>query len=70
MSERYGDVETRVLLAEMAGRTTVRSLSVGIGVGTGRIQEALWRLRAAGLVTWEIGRQGTRRPLVKVVALR
>lgn len=63
-----GDLDTRVLLAVIAAdRSTVSSVARDTGRARSLVQDALTRLRDAGLVTWETGKKGTLRSTVRVV---
>lgn len=64
-----GSGPTRVLLAALSlpSPLTVRAVARKAGVALGYTHAHLCLLREAGLVTWDEGRQGTLRPLVRRV---
>lgn len=58
---------TVIVLHVLAGRATVRSCAAAAGLSVNATHKRLRRLRAAGLVRWDDGRDGTLRPGVFVV---
>lgn len=66
-----GDNTTRVLLAVMAEtHPTWDSVVARTGLSRQPVDAHLHKLRDEGLVTWEAGRKGTLRALVRLVPLR
>ena len=67
-SGALGHAATTVFLSVMAGyRSNVRDVSRSSNRAVSTTYVHLCNLRNAGLVTWEDGRQGTLRPLVRAV---
>ena len=67
-TDAIGDTSTRVLLHLISGgRSTVRSCADAAGTNVSNAHRHLTLLRNAGLATWDEGRHGTLRPLVRPV---
>ena len=64
--ERMGDTEVRVLFAVLRGRRTHGELTEAVGKSRSVVHFALARLRTAGLVTWDDGRNATLRATCQV----
>ncbi len=67
-----GDGQTRVLLALLHidatyGRVTMRQVADGAGLSLTTTKRHLDALRAEGMVTWDLGTNGTLRPTCEVV---
>ena len=58
--------DTVVLLAVVRGFRLYGELMEATGLPRRTLKDALDRLRARGFVTWDAGKTGTLRPLVKV----
>lgn len=71
MTPVYGDTATRVLLAVICQRRpTVRSVGAAVGLrSVNTVHRYLYRLRSAGLVTWEPGRKGTLRATCQLLPI-
>lgn len=67
---RFDDIDTRIVLALIAAGTEVRNVR-GVAAEVGRsipvTHRRLVRLRDAGLIDWEDGRQNTLRAVVAPV---
>jgi hypothetical protein len=51
----------------LQSRPTIPSIGLALGRTKSSVHNSLFRLRQLGLVSWEDGRQGTLRPLVRPV---
>lgn len=61
------DIQTRVLLAVLAGHRSGGRIAEATGINRMSVWKALYRMREYGLITWDEGHHGTIRAMVKMV---